>query len=582
MNGQSGVFKFFLFLFLGVIILLQFLSMIQSDRLYERLNTLIGRLENAPVTRTEQIQQQQKTSEAKNLPMKEVPGDDGDWLVWALPAEPRTLNPISDQSDTYTNYITGGSVFERLLDYDWDEIVLKPWLAQSYELSKDGLEMTVRLRDDVRFSDGVPMTADDIIFTYQTMMNPKIEATVRRALYSTFKDVVKVDDRTVKFIFKEVLWKTFEGVGLFEVLPKHIYDFNDPEEFNKHRSNPVGSGPYKFEKWDVGQQVALQRNENYWGHKPKLRKIVYKFISNETAALQSLRAGEIDFMEPPPEQYSEMKSNKDFTSKFRTISYWEPGVPFFFIAWNETTPFFGDKRVRLAMTHALDRDAIVEHLLRGEAKITTGPFYIYGPQYDPNIKPWPYDPEKAKQLLDEAGWIDRDGDGIRDKNGVKFSFHLAFPTGRVFSEQLAKLFKDSAGKIGVEVIADPYEWSVFTEKYHKHDFEALVIGAGGTVEFDPHQYFHSSQIASGDNCTSYNNPKADALIDVARRTLDPAKRYELYHQFHRLIHEEQPFTFIYTRPDWRFLDKRFENVIEHKVGLNPGEWYVPMEKQRYK
>lgn len=583
MNGRSGVFKFFLFLFLVAIIFFQVLSMIQADRLYERLNGLIGKLENAPATRAVQPKQQQKTSEAKNLPMKEFPGDEGDWLVCRLDAEPRTLNSLSDQMEHSTVVISVGSIFERLLEYDWDEAVMKPWLAESYELSKDGLEMTVRLRDDVCFSDGVPMTADDIIFTYRTIMNPKVEAAVQRAFYNTFKDVVKLDDRTVKFVFKEVLWKTMECVGLFEVFPKHIYEFNDPEEFNRHRSNPVGSGPYKFERWDVGQQVVLERNENYWGHKPKLKKVVFKFILNETAALQALRAGEIDFMDAPPEQYSEMKSNKEFTAKFRAMSYWQPGVPFFYIAWNEATPLFADRRVRLAMTYVLDRNAIVEHLLKGEAKITTGPFYIFGPQYDPNIKPWPYDPEKAKQLLDEAGWIDHDGDGIRDKNGVKLSFHLAFGTGRVFYEQLAKLFRDAAGKIGVEVIADPYEWSVFTEKYRKHDFEALIIGSGGTIEFDPHQYFHSSQIiGGGDNCASYNNPQADALIDVARRTLDPEKRYELYHRFHRLIHEDQPFTFIYIRPEWCFLDKRFENVIVHKLGLNSAEWYVPKEKQRYK
>ncbi|MBN2018652.1 MAG: peptide-binding protein [Sedimentisphaerales bacterium] len=583
MNGRSGFFKFFLFLFLSVIIFLQFLSMLQANRLYKRLNVLVNRLESGTGTGAIQTKQEQKTPEGENLPMPEVHGDEGDWLVWQLPAEPRTLNPLVDEGDTYTRYITIGSIFERLLEYDPDEVKLKPWLARSYEISKDGLEMTVRLRDDVCFSDGVPMTADDIIFTYQTIMNPGVDAAVQRTFYNTFEDVAKVDQRTVKFIFKEVLWKTFEVVGLFEVLPKHVYEFDDPAEFNKHRSNPVGSGPFKFEKWDVGQQVLLQRNENYWGHKPKLGKVVFRFISNETAALQALRAGEIDYMEPLPEQYSEMKSDKEFMAKFRALSYWQPGVPFFYVAWNQAAPFFGDKRVRLAMTHIINRGAIVEHLLNGEAKITTGPFYIFGRQYDPNVEPWPYDPEKAKQLLDEAGWIDHDGDGVRDKNGVRFSFRLAFATGRAFYEQFAKLFKDTAGNIGVDVIADPYEWSIFVEKYHKRDFEALVIGSGGTVEFDPYQYFHSSQITGGgQNCTGYNNPQTDALIDVARRTLEPEKRYELYHRFHRLIHEDQPFTFLYIRPEWCFLDKRFENVIEHKLGLNPHEWYVPKNKQRYK
>ncbi len=580
MNTRSGVFRFFLFLFLGAIILIQVLSMIQSNRLNKRLMTLIGRLESRQVTKT---LRQQKQAEAKNLPMENVEGDEGDWLIWQLGAEPRTLNPIVTERDTYTSYITTGSIFERLLEYDWDEVVLKPWLAESYEMSQDGLEMTVKLRDGVCFSDGVEMTADDIVFTFRTIMNPGVDATVNRMFYDTFKDVVKIDQRTVKFIFKEVLWKTFEAVGLFEVLPRHIYEFAEPEEFNKRRSNPVGSGPYVFEKWDVGQEIVLRRNENYWGYKPKLEKIVFRFITNDTAALQAFRAGDVDFMQATPEQYSEMLLDKQFEQRSLAISYWEPGVPYFYVAWNEATPFFADRRVRLAMTYALDREAIVEHLLNGEAKITTGPFYIFGDQYDPNIKPWPYDLARAAELLDEAGWVDSDGDGIRDKNGKKFSFRLAYGTGRAFYEQLAKLFKDSAGKIGVEVTADPYEWSVFIEKLNNSDFEALVVGSGGTVESDPYQYFHSSQIADrGANRTSYNSPEADELIDVARRTLDKKKRYELYYRFDSLIHEDQPFTFLYTRPEWVFLDRRFENVIVHNLGLNPHEWYVPRDKQKYK
>jgi peptide/nickel transport system substrate-binding protein len=301
------------------------------------------------------------------------------------------------------------------------------------------------------------------------------------------------------------------------------------------------------------------------------------------AALQAFLSGDLDYMEPPADQYAELATDQEFNEKSRALSYWEPSVPFFFIAWNEETSFFSDKLVRLAMTHIIDRETIKKELLKGDAKIVTGPFYIYGRQNDPNVKPWPYDPERAKELLDEAGWRDTDGDGIRDKDGKAFSFKFSYSTGLVAYEQLAKLFKDVAAQVGIEVVPDPYEWSVFVEKLQNHEFDALVIGYGGTLETDPYQIFHSSQIAGrGDNFISFRNAEADTIIEEARRAIDENKRYPLYHRLHRLLHEEQPFTFLFTRPERRFLDRRFENVIIHKLGLNPHEWYVPEELQKYK
>jgi len=580
MNGRSGLSVFLLFLLLLVMIVLQILSMVQSDRLYMRLNMLLEQLSNRQISERPHSRSQ---TPPPNLPMAKYPGDDGDWMVWQLTAEPRTLNPLTVEAETSTRYITTGSIFERILEYDFDEAKLKPWLAESYEVSKDGLEITVKLREGICFSDGVPITADDVIFTYETSMNPGVDAAVQRMAYKNFKKVIKIDDRTIKFIFDEVYWKTFEAVGLFEVLPKHLYKFDNPEEFNKRRSNPVGSGPYIFEKWDVGQQLVLKRNENYWGYKPKIEKIVFKFITNEAAALQALRSGDVDYMIPTPEQYSEMANDKQFNREFLVMRYWAPGVPVFFIAWNEEKPYFKDVRVRLAMTHIIDRKTIAKNLLKGEVEVATGPFYIYGRQNDPNIQPWPYDLQKAAAMLDEAGWIDSDGDGVRDKDGLPFRFKFSYPTGQLLYEQLAKLLKEAGAKVGIDVTPDPYEWSVFVERFQNHQFDALVIGSGGTIEFDPYQYFHSSQIADrGDNVTSYNNPKVDRLLEEARRTLDEDKRYELYHEFHKIIHEEQPFTFLFMRPERRFLDRRFENVKIHKLGLNELDWYVPKAKQRYK
>jgi len=580
MNGRSGIFTFFLFLFLAFVVLLQVLSMVQADRLYERLNLLIDRWEATGATRVVR----EKVSSA-DLPGEEYPGDEGDWLVWHLSAEPHTLNPYTVEGDMYTRYITTGTIFERLFEYDKEseKVILKPWLAERMEISDGGLNVTVYLRDGIYFSDGAPVTADDVIFTFETIMNPGVDAADLRNYYHNVKEVVKIDERTVRFSFKELYWKTIESVGIFEVLPKHVYEFDDPQEFNTRRSNPFGSGPYVFEKWDVGQQIVLRRNENYWGYKPKLDKIVFHFITNDIAALQAIRSHDVDYMRPTPEQFAEMVKNDEFGKEFRTIKCWVPSVPYFFIGWNQERPFFKDRLVRLAMTHLVDRQSIIKHVLKGNAEISTGPFYLYGPQSDPNVKPWPFDPDKARELLDEAGWVDSDGDGIRDKDGLPLRFKYSYSTGRMIYEQVAKLLKDEAAKVGVEVIPDPYEWSVFVERLNNRKFDAATIGWGGTIESDPYQIFHSSQIEGrGNNFVSFRNAEADVIIEQARRTLDDGNRYALYHLFHRLLHEEQPYTFLFFRPEVRFLDKRFENVNMHKLGLYEFEWYVPKEKQRYK
>ncbi len=586
MNGRGGVFKFFLFLFLFVMVVLQVLAMIQADRLYERLNMLISRWERSgPVARSQPATYQQTQTADPNQP-----GDEGDWLVWCLDAEPETLNPVTSTS-VYAKWIvtgyTGNNICEGLLTSDLDDFKPKPLLAESYEISKDGLEITFRLRADAHFSDGHPVTAHDVVFTYETITNPKVDAAPLANYYRDIDRVVEISEREVKFFMKRVYFLSLDYTRMADsgILPKHIFDFNDPEKFNKRRSNPVGSGPFVFEKWDVGREIVLARNENYWGPKPKLKKIVYRIITNDTAAVQALRSGNVDYIRPLPDQYAELSSDKAFTKDIRPLSYWTPFVGYFWIGWNQDRPFFKDQRVRLAMTHLVDREKICKYLLRNpDAKVPTGPFYIYGRQCDPNIQPWPYDPQRARQLLDEAGWRDTDGDGIRDKDSVPFRFKYMIGSDLVLHEQIAKSVKDEAAKVGIEITLDPYEWSVFIQRVHDRQFDAVSMawGGGGTEE-DPYQIWHSSQIGNrGSNYVGFKNAEADAIIEEARKTLDETARNEMYHRFHRIIHEQQPYTFVYTRPEQRFLDKRFENVIVHKLGLDEREWYVPRDKQKYK
>jgi len=577
MSHRANAAGFFIFVLLALAIFLQILSMVQSDRLYVALNKIEAVVEGA-ASRT--------TNDTEVDLAPQYPGDEGDWLVWSLRVEPKTLNQINVDSDIYSRWITLFSIFEPLMAYDFDEIKLKPHLAEGYEISDDGLEITFRLRNDVHFSDGVPVTADDVIFTYQTITDPNVDAANIANLYVDVDRVEKISNRVVKFYMKRPYFKALEVVSFWDVgiYPKHIYQFEDARQFNHRVSDPVGSGPYIFERWDAGEQIVLRRNENYWGPKPRIKKVVYKFITNPTAAAQALGAHQVDIIVMhDSEQFADLVADERFKRDFNCLAYWNPGVPFYFIGWNEDTPFFSDARVRLAMTLCINREQIISKLLKGYGEIITGPYYIKGTQNDASIKPWPYDPDRAKQLLDEAGWIDRDGDGVRDKNGVPFRFKFCYAAGDSLYVPLATLLKDELAKVGVEVIPDPYEWSVLLPKITDRHFEAMVMGWGGDIVEDNYQIFHSSQVGSGGmNYVGFRNARADALLEQIRRTIDPAKRDTLCRRLHRILHDQQPCTFLLVRPTYRAVDKRFQNVNIHKLGLNYLEWYVPKEKQRYK
>ena len=579
MNSRNTLVTALFFLALLGLIVLELLRMVQSDRLYERFNRLEQRVDErlkqvtiAPTTSTQ-------TSTGSDLRQ----ANRGDWLISRFGAEPATLNPLTAR-DAYASIING-HIFETLMKYNLDTAELEPLLAESSTISDDGLTITFTLRDDIHFSDRTPITSADVIFTYETIMNPGIDAASLANFFSPIKHATAVDDRTVVFTLNEPYFKAFSIIAGMSILPQHIYAFEDPNEFNAIRSDLVGSGPYVFESWDVGREIALKRNNNYWNPNkaPAIDRHVYRIITNDLAALQSLQSGELDMLSASAEQYTEMCPKQDFTESFDCLKYDTPRGGYCYIGWNMARPWFADRDVRLAMTMLIDRGAIVQHLLKGLGLIATGPFYAEGLQADPDITPWPFDPVRAGELLDGAGWIDSDGDGLRDKDGKAFRFNFMIVSGSPLYEQLARMLKDQAAQAGIEVIIDQYEWSVFVERLNTRDFDATSLRWTGSIEGDPYQIWHSSQIEGrGSNMIGFANPAADALIEQARVTMDPVKRNALYHEFHRILHDQQPYTFLFSSPSLRFLDKRFENTIIHRLGMDQDEWYVPLALQKYK
>lgn len=502
---------------------------------------------------------------------------DGDWLVYHLGAEPATLNPIT-ASDAYESTVNNGKVYETLIERNNETLELEPLLAESWEISEDKLKYTFKIREGIKWHDGVPFTSEDIVFSYKTIMNPKVDSPQLRAYFQEIEDVKAIDDLTVEFTYARPYFLALEFCGGMPIVPKHIFDKGD---FNTNPAgrDPIGTGPYKFDKWTTGREIVLDKNPNYWGEKPKLDKIVFKIITDNTVAFQVLKREELDVSGLTPIQWERQTNTPSFEDNFDKLAYFTPNYSY--IGWNSKRPFFADKDVRTALTHLVNRDLILEKILYNLGAIVTNPFYINSPEYDKSITPLDYNPEKAEALLEKAGWIDHDGDGIRDKDGVKFTFEFLIPGGSETGEKIATILKEELDNMGIQMDIRKTEWAVFTTRLTERNFDAVTLAWSMGVESDPYQIWSSTQAESGSNFIGFKNEEVDKLIEEARTEFDRDKRIELYNRFAQIVHEEQPYTFLFCRKSTVAVNKRFENVVVYPLGIDPVEWHVPLPLQVY-
>ena len=502
----------------------------------------------------------------------------GDWLINQLSAEPATLNPIT-ATDAYASNIDN-YIYESLLKRDEKSLELVPVLAESWDISDDHLQYIFRLKKNIRWQDGELFTAKDILFSFERIKDPKVDAAHLRNYYQDIETLEVLDDFTVRYRYRIPYFKALEFCGGIPIVPAHL--FKDSDNFNQHPigRQPVGTGPYRLLHWDTGKEIALVRNDDYWGEKPYLNRIVFKIITDSTVALQVLKQGGLDLMSLRPIQWVRQTQTKRFEEHYQKLKYFLPSYSY--IGWNMRRPLFADPRVRQAMTMLMDREMILKKVLFGLGTVINGTFYINSPEYDNSLKPYPFDPKAAVALLKEAGWEDRDRDGVLERDGISFAFEFLISAGSKFGEQIATILQENLKGVGIKMEIRKLEWAVFVQRVDQHDFDACTMGWSLGWDTDPYQLWHSSQADKGSNFVGFRNEEADQLIEAARKEFDPQKRRRLFNRFSEILHEEQPYTFLFTADALVAVARRFDNVVVYPMGLTPRQWWVPKDAQKYK
>jgi peptide/nickel transport system substrate-binding protein len=530
-----------------------------------------------------------------------LPSEEGKEVNWDA-----NINRHSYGDVNSTNPILGSSTAEfdisgltsfGLFSFDWN---FTPFASKdtvvSWQSSKDGLYDKVVMRDDLTWSDGQPITAHDVEYSFKVILTEAVPVKAQRSGTDKLKWVKAYDDHTLVYFHLESL-VTNEWNLNFSVIPKHVYEKTiekDPllsriPEHVELENNPITGGPYSIKSRTRGQEIVLERRESYYMHngkqvrdKPYFKTVRFRIRDNPSVALLALKAGDIDEMIIIPEQWR-TQTNDDEFYKTNTKAYALEWTEFHFL-WNCKSDLFSDKRVRQAMSYAFDHKEMIEKLRYGLDEPCNGIFNKtskWAPQ--PAPKPYQQDQDKAEELLEEAGWVDTDGDGIRDKtiNGKKVPFEF---TVLVSSKQdridICTLLKQSLDQIGIKCDVKPLEFTVLIEKMTKHDFQAAFGGWGtGT---DPDTSDNIWGTGQDRNYGQYSNPEVDKLFIAGRHEFDPEKRAEIYRKIHLLLYEDQPYTWLFFQNAYYGFNKSLRGYVFSPRGpyhYSPGfsSIWKPME-----
>ena len=535
-------------------------------------------------------------------------------VIIRLEAEPDQLNPVL-KTNAYSAQVLDG-IFSFLLSIDPYSFELLPQAAKSLPIIKEvenGLSYTFEIHEDAVWDNGDPITADDFVFSLKSVLHPLVPAQHLRPYLNFIRDVEIDSGNPKKFtvITDDTYMLGTAAIGnSIQLLPEYIYDpegllrnipmkvFCNEEaiqsalevipELEKFANNfiskdystdpalVIGSGPYKITSIIPGQQVVLEKKENWWGDKlqdeyPSLRafpkKLIYQIILDNSTAIAALKSEEIDVLTKiDPANFNDLVQS-DYISK--SYNFETPlSMVYYFLAFNTTNEKLSSKTIRQAFAYSIDVDEVIEKLYDGYAQRTISPMLPTAKYYNSNIEPYKFNPNKAKELLKSEGWEDSDNDGIADKliGGKKedLTIRLAIPANSENARNIGLLFQDNAKMAGINIELEAKEGSVLLSDWRQKKYEITISGSTiSAFSWDPKQRYHSE----GDNRTGFGNAYTDSLIDELRTTKDDNKRLQNYLEIQQIMHEEVAHLYLFVPTERIAIHKRFEPVSSP---LSPG------------
>lgn len=504
--------------------------------------------------------------------------EDGGTLIDATRGEPSGLIAMiageSAASEVAQHIFSSLLRFDRNLEFEGE-------LAESWQVSPDQKVITFKLKPNLKWADGKPLTSADVLFTWKLVTDDK----TRTPYGSDYKLVIKAetpDARTFRVSYAEPYAPAINSWAGLDILPKHLLEGKDINTTAFAR-NPVGSHYYNLEKWRPGEQISLTRNPLSTQGQARIERLTSRFIPDEAAQFLELMANNIDSMTLSPVQYARIfPARPELQKKFAL--YKELGNSYTYLGFNLKRKPFNDKRVRQAINYAINKQELIDGVLLGLGEPVASPYKPGTRWANPKLQPYAYDPAKARALLLEAGYTDR-GDGILARNGKALSFTLLTNQNKQ-REMSAVLIQRRLREVGIDVQIRVLEWATFIGRFIKaSDFDMVVLGWSLAIDPDQYSIWHSSQQAPGQfNFIGYNNPRVDRLLERGRMELNADKRTVIYHEFAEILLEESPIVYLSAGYGLQAIHKRVKGIENPAppagLGHNTEEWYIPQPLRR--
>lgn len=521
----------------------------------------------------------QPKSNAENHFNQSYPAESGGTLVDAMSGEPSGL--IAMMAGESSASAIASNIFNSLLKYD-KNLELTGELAQSWDVSSDQKTITFHLKPNLKWADGMPLTSEDVLFTWKTVTDDKTRSPYG-ADYKLVKKAEAPDSKTFKVSYAQPYAPALDSWSGLHILPKHLLKEQDINNTPFSR-NPVGSHYYQLDQWKKGESLSLKRNPNATQGQAKIDHLVSRIIPDRASQFLELMADNIDSMSLNSIQYARIfPSRPDLNAKI--AQYKELGNSYTYLGFNLKHKPFDDVRVRQAVNYAIDKQEIIDGVLLGLGLPVASPYKPGTRWSNPKLQPYPYDPQKAIALLKEAGFEDHDYDGILDRDGQPLSFEILTNQNKE-REMSAVLVQRRLKEIGIDVKIRVVEWATFISRFIKTgDFNVVLLGWGLGLEPDQFNIWHSSQQAPGQfNFIGYKNPKVDKLLEAGRLELNPDKRMKIYHEFAEILLEDSPIVYLSAGYSLQGVHKRIKGIDEPPpaagIGHNSYDWFIPTPLRR--